>query len=361
MNQDFQRTLVVVAIIFVALLGTSYGVAMASGSGIGTFGIVLVSGLFNAMLLFLVAAGLSIVFGLMDVLNLAQGAYFTIGAYVAWQFHHAPALAFIQPDLRFVLGVLLATAIGAILGVILERGLLQPLYERPIFQIVLTFGVGIVIGEILKAIWGVAAKQWVLPFSLQQGFFNVFGQQFSIYRLFVIIIGAILIVAIAILLRNTRIGIIIRAGVEDDEMVEALGINVRLVFTSVFTLGCAVASFGGAVAAPFLGAGLGIGQGFLLGAIAVIVLGGLGSYEGTAIASVLVGLAVQVVIQVSNYLGTINFDPAVFMDGNAAFLANMLNGITGTLGQTVWSSMTPMILLVLVLLLRPSGLFGKER
>lgn len=359
MNNEFQRTMIIVGIIFVALLGTSFGVAMASGNGIGTFGIVIVAGLFNAMLLFLVAAGLSIVFGLMDVLNLAQGAYFTIGAYVAWQFHHAPMFAGIPADLRFVLGVLLATVIGAILGIILERGLLQPLYERPIFQIVLTFGVGIVIGEILKAIWGTAGKQWIEPFGLQQGLFVVFGQQFSIYRLFVIVIGFILIIAIALLLRYTRIGIIIRAGVEDSEMVEALGINVRFVFTGVFTLGCAVATFGGAVAAPFLGAGLGVGQGFLLGAIAVIVLGGLGSYEGTAIGSVLVGLAGQVVIQVTNYANSINIDPETF--GGGSFLAGLLNYSTDVVGMSVWSSLTPMILLILVLLLRPSGLFGKER
>ncbi|MGJ3238720.1 MAG: branched-chain amino acid ABC transporter permease [Anaerolineae bacterium] len=359
MNNEFQRTMMIVAVIFIVLIGTSLGVAFASGNGISSFGIVIVSALFNAMLLFLVAAGLSIVFGLMDVLNLAQGAYFTVGAYIAWQFHHAPMFVSIPPDLRFAIGVALATIVGAVLGVILERGLLQPLYERPIFQIVLTFGVGIVMGEILKAIWGVAGKQWVEPFGLQQGLFFVFGQQFSIYRLFVIVMGFILIVAIALLLRNTRIGIIIRAGVEDSQMVEALGINVRLVFTSVFTLGCAVAAFGGAVAAPFLGASLGVGQGFLLGAIAVIVLGGLGSFEGTAIGSVLVGLAGQVVIQVSQFANTIDIDPSTFFAGS--FFAGILNYSTDVMGQSVWSSITPMVLLIIVLLVRPAGLFGKDR
>lgn len=141
-----------------------------------------------------------------------------------------------------------------------------------------------------------------------------------------------LIVLIGLLLQRTRIGIIIRAGVEDSEMVQALGINVRAVFTMVFTLGCAVAAFGGAIAAPFLGANLGMGNVFLLPAIAVVVLGGLGSYMGTAIGSLLVGLAVAVA---------------------AKFSTEFLN-------QTVWSSITPMLLLILILLLRPSGLFGKE-
>jgi branched-chain amino acid transport system permease protein len=358
MNKSvFQNSFIVIALLIV-LIGASVTVTLLGGNDLGSFGIVLVSGLFNAMLLFLVASGLSIVFGLMDVLNLAQGAYFTIGAYVAWQVHHAALFAGIDPNFRFVLAVTIATLVGGILGIVLERGLLQPLYSRPIFQIVLTFGVGIVIGEILRAIWGTSAKQWVLPFGLQEGLFVIFEQQFSIYRIFVIVMGFILIIAIALLLRYTRIGIIIRAGVEDSEMVEALGIDVRLVFTAIFTLGCAIAALGGAVAAPFLGASLGGGQGFLLGAIAVVVLGGMGSYEGTAVGSILVGLAQQVVIQISQFATTAHVETANLMGLD---FAPFLNGLSSTLSQTVWSSMSPMILLILVLLLRPAGLFGKER
>ena len=299
---------------------------------LGDFGIIVVSGLVQGMLLFLVASGLSIVFGLMDVLNLAQGAFFTVGAYVTWQVHHADVMSAVPPDLRFVFALVAATVVGGILGIILERGLLQPLYSRPIFQIVLTFGVAIVIGEILKAIWGTAPKQWLDPITLTTQLFFVFGQQFNQYRLFVIVMGLVLIFAIAFLLQRTRLGIIVRAGVEDSEMVEALGIDVRLVFTGVFVLGSAAAAFGGGVAAPFLGAGLGLGQGYLLGAIAVVVLGGLGSYEGTAIASLIVGFALSTMQDVSLYVN-----------------------------QGVWASLTPMILLALVLLLRPAGLFGKER
>lgn len=167
---------------------------------------------------------------------------------------------------------------------------------------------------------------------MREGFFELFGQRFAVYRLFVIAIGFILIIAIGLLLQRTRIGIIIRAGVEDREMVEALGINVRLVFTLVFTMGCAVAAFGGAIAAPFLGASIGLANAFLLSAIAVVVLGGLGSYGGTAIGSLLVGLAVAVV-------------------------ANFAS--SPSIGLPVLSSMTPMLLMILVLLVRPSGLFGK--
>lgn len=326
-----QNTFFIVAIITAALLIFSY----ATTGDLGSFVITVMSGLFQGMLLFLVASGLSIIFGLMDVLNLAQGAYFMVGAYITYETHHNAAVISLIPDpnLRFLVGVLLAIVIGGILGVALERGLLRPLYARPIFQIVLTFGVAIVAGEILKVFWGTVAYSWTQSFTLRDNAFQIFGQQFSIYRLFVILIGFLLIVLIALLLRRTRIGIIIRAGVEDSQMVEALGINVRMVFTLVFALGCAVAAFGGAIAAPFLGANLGMGNAFLLGAIAAVVLGGMGSYEGTAISSVLVGLSVAVVAKFAS---------------------------RPDINQTVLQSITPMVLLVLVLLLRPSGLFGKE-
>jgi branched-chain amino acid transport system permease protein len=285
------------------------------------------------MLLFLVAAGLSIVFGLMGVLNFAQGSYFMIGAYACYAAWHSPGFTAAIPDenLRFILSIVIAVLVGALLGAVLERGLLRPLYARPIFQIVLTFGVAIVVEEAVKALYGTTPYSWGL-FGLRESSFELFGQTFSVYRLIVIAVGLALIVAVALLLRRSRIGVIIRAGVQDSEMVEALGINVRAVFTLVFALGCAVAAFGGAIAAPFLGASPGLGNDYLLAAIAVVALGGLGSYEGTALASLLVGLAVAVV---------------------AKFATQFLN-------QPVWADLTPMLLLTLILLARPQGLFGRE-
>jgi branched-chain amino acid transport system permease protein len=356
-KSSFQNSALVIVMLLV-LIALSLGITFLSGEDLGSFGSGLISSLFVAMLLFLVASGLSIVFGLMDVLNLAQGAYFTLGAYVAWQVHHWSALDGIDPNIRFVLALITATIVGGILGMVLERGLLQPLYSRPIFQIVLTFGVGIVMGEIIKGIWGTAAYQWTDSFYLTQTTFTIFDQQFNLLRPFVIGVGFALIVLIALLLRYTRIGIIIRAGVEDSQMVEALGINVRFVFTAIFTLGCAIAAFGGAVSAPFLGASLGIGQGFFLGALAVVVLGGMGSYEGTAVGSILVGLAQQVVIQIQQYASSAHVGSANILGID---FAPFLNGLADTFSMTSWPSMTPMILLVLVLLLRPAGLFGKEK
>lgn len=329
-SKERRGSLIAIGAILLSLLGFS----LLTTNSLGDFSITILSGLLQGMLLFLVASGLSIVFGLMDVLNFAQGAYFMIGAYIGYEIHHAPGLMAAIPDgnLRFLLGVVVAVALGAILGVVLERGLLRPLYARPVFQLVTTFGVAIIMLEVVRLLWGTSPRSWTNNFSFNEGTFSLFGQQFSVYRLFVIVMGLALIVVVAMLLRRTRIGIIIRAGVEDSQMVEALGINVRLVFTGVFTLGCALAAFGGVIAAPFLGASNTLGSEFLLGAIAAVVLGGLGSYEGTAIAAIVVGLARAVVAKYS----------------------------TQFLNQPVFVSMTPMILMALVLLLRPKGLFGKD-
>lgn len=329
-------SLITVVVLFIALILFAL---ISAGFQLNTFAITLQTGLLRAMLLFLVAAGLSLIFGLMDILNFAQGAYFMVGAYVAYDFQH-PSSGFMSigsgiPDtgLRFILGVLLATLVGAVLGIILERGLLRPLYARPLFQLVLTFGVSIIMLEAIKAIWGTTPYSWTETFGIQQAEFVVFGQQFGVYRLFVILMGFILIAAVTLLLRRTRLGITIRAGVQDAEMVSALGINIRAVFTLVFTLGCAMAAFGGAIAAPFLGVTLSNGSLYLLASIAVIVLGGLGSFEGTVIGSFLVGLGWAVMEQFSISSGA----------------------------GSIWASITPMLMLALVLLLRPSGLFGEER
>lgn len=329
-------SLITVVVLFIALIVFAL---ISAGFQLNTFAITLQTGLLRAMLLFLVAAGLSLIFGLMDILNFAQGAYFMVGAYVAYDFQH-PSSGFISvgstiPDtgLRFIIGVALASLVGAVLGVVLERGLLRPLYARPLFQLVLTFGVSIIMLEAIKAIWGTTPYTWTEAFGILQSEFIVFGQQFGVYRLFVILMGFVIIAGVTLLLHRTRLGITIRAGVQDAEMVSALGINIRAVFTLVFTLGCALASFGGAIAAPFLGVTLSNGSLYLLASIAVIVLGGLGSFEGTVIGSFLVGLGWAVMEQFSLSSGA----------------------------GSIWASITPMLMLALVLLLRPSGLFGEER
>lgn len=297
----------------------------------GQVSVVMLSGFYQGMLFFLVAAGFSIVFGLLDVLNLAQGSFFMLGAYIGFAVYGAlpegtPIWA------RFVAALLSATAGGALLGVLTERVLIRPLYARPVFQIVLTFGLGIVFTEIIRSIYGPAGLIPVEPPAALDTTFPILGAQFETYRVFIIAVGAVLMAAILLLLQRTRIGIIIRAGVQDSEMVEALGINVRQIFTFVFALGCAVAALGGMTAAPYLGAYPSMGDQFLLSAVIVVVLGGMSSFEGTAIASILVGLTRATAEQISlQYLQT-----------------------------PVLASLSILIIMVIVLLVRPSGLFGRE-
>ena len=297
----------------------------------GQVSVVILSGLYQGMLFFLVAAGFAIVFGLLDVLNLAQGSFFMLGAYIGFAVYGA-----LPPETpiwaRFVAALFSATIGGAILGAVTELVLIRPLYARPVFQIVLTFGLGIVFTQIIRAIYGPAGLIPVDPPRALDTTFPILGAQFETYRVFIILVGAVLMAGILVLLQKTRIGIIIRAGVQDSQMVEALGINVRQIFTFVFALGCAVAALGGMTAAPYLGAYPSMGDQFLLSAVIVVVLGGMSSFEGTAIASILVGLTRATAEQISlQYLQT-----------------------------PVLASLSILIIMIIVLLVRPSGLFGRE-
>ena len=327
---------------------------VASQSDIGTFISVMFSGLRLASFLFLVAAGLSLIFGLMDILNFAHGQFFMVGAYLTFDITHwnesalrtlfndtlgmnIDLIALLpDPNIRFIFAIIVSTLVGGLLGVLLERFMLRPLYDRPLFQLVLTFGVSVLMLEAIRAIYSETPRTWRLEepdIFFRELSFTLAGTQYNFYRVFIILIGLALVFTIGLILNRTRIGIIIRAGVENPEMVNALGINVRSVFTLVFALGCAIAAFGGSIAMPSIGATTGMGASYLLAAIAVIVIGGLGSYEGTAYGALIVGLAWATMTQFS-----VQSDVA-----------------------SVWGSITPMLVLGLVLILRPNGLFGEER
>ena len=297
----------------------------------GQVSIVLLSGLYQGMLFFLVAAGLSIVFGLLDVLNLAQGSFFMLGAYIGFYVYGAlPEMTSI--GLRFILALVSAALGGLILGAVMERWLIRPLYSRPVFQIVLTLGVGTAFTEVIRAIYGPAGLIPIQPPAALDTTFPIMGAQFETYRVFIILVGASVMITIMLLLQRTRLGIIIRAGVEDSEMVEALGINIRRIFTWVFGLGCAVAALGGITAAPYIGAHPAMGDQFLLSAVIVVVLGGMSSFEGTIIASILIGITRATVEQISlQFFNT-----------------------------PVLASISILMIMIIVLLVKPSGLFGRE-
>jgi branched-chain amino acid transport system permease protein len=188
-----------IVLLFAVVIGFAF---YSSNANIGTFSITLLSGLLRAMLLFLVAAGLSLIFGLMDILNFAQGAYFMIGAYVAYDIQH-PDMGFLNfangiesPEIRFAVGILFAILVGAALGWVLERVLLRPLYSRPLFQLVLTFGVSIILLEAIRALWGTTPFSWTVRMGIQDASFSVFGSTFSVYRLFVIVMGLLVMAGV---------------------------------------------------------------------------------------------------------------------------------------------------------------------
>lgn len=242
------------------------------------------NGLAVGMLYFLVAAGLSLIFGLMHILNFAHGSFFTWGAYVGlmtWNRTHS-----------FTLALLAGALGGAVLGGATEFLLIRPLYKRPVFQVLLTLGLVLVLDESLKMIWG-PDMQPPMTIPGLDGTISVLGQQFPTYRLVLLALGLVVLGVIYLLLQKTRLGIIIRAGVQDRDMVQALGINVRRVFTLVFALGGALAGLGGIATVPFDGAHPYLGSFYLLRAFVVVVIGGFGSYGGTAAAALLLGVAEQ--------------------------------------------------------------------
>jgi branched-chain amino acid transport system permease protein len=297
--------------------------------GYNTTGQTVFAGIFLGMLIFLSASGLSLIFGLLDVLNFAQGAFVLIGAYVGYQTYENVGL---EGELRFMAAILAAIVSVGILGAIIETGLIRPLYERPIFQIVLTFGLAAILLDAVERYYGPAPKQALDPPPSLDGQFSLFGQNLNVYRLFIIFLGLVMMIGVYLLLNRTRIGIIIRAGVQDSEMVQALGINVRRVFTLVFILGAALAALGGIAIVPNQGATLEMGNQFLIWSIVVIVIGGFGSYEGTAVASLVVGLTREVAGRVS----------------------------LERLDTSVLAETSILLLMIVVLLVQPSGLFGRE-
>lgn len=297
--------------------------------GGNTAGQTLFRGLMLSMLIFLVASGLSLIFGLLDVLNFAQGAFVLVGAYIGYATYQSVELS---STYSFLAAVGAAVVSVGLLGAVIEAGLIRPLYARPVFQIVLTFGLGAILLDLVQRIYGPQPKQPLAPPELFRGTFYLFGQSLSIYRLFIIGLGLVIMVAVGLLLNRTRLGIIIRAGVQDAEMVQALGINVRRVFTFVFVLGAVLAGLAGIVLVPYQGATLDLGNQFLILAIVVVVIGGMGSYEGTAVASFIVGLTRAVAEQMSLK----HFDAPVLAETSILFL------------------------MIVVLLVQPSGLFGRE-
>ncbi len=279
------------------------------------------AGISNGMLLFLIAAGLSLIFGVLRIINFAHGALFMLGAFIV------VSLSGVVPEnaAGFLAGLIGASAGLAVIGVAIETGLLRRIYRAPHeFQLLLTFALVFILGDAVKLIWGNEDHSVSTP-ALLAGSTQSLGVTFPTYRLFLIAAGIVVAIALWLLLHRTRWGIFVRAATMDRAMLGALGVNTRALFTTVFALGAALAGLGGALAAPVVSIGPGLHVQVIIDAFVVVVIGGMGSVLGAFVASLLVGLV--------NAFGILAF-PGLSVVLTFAFMA-------------------------LVLIVRPWGLFGR--
>jgi branched-chain amino acid transport system permease protein len=291
------------------------------------------NGIQLGMLLFLLAAGLTLIFGIMDLVNLAHGSLYMLGAYFA--------ATFVEWTDSFLLGAILALAATAVVGMILEVIAIRPLYGRNHLDHVLgTFGLLLFFNELVRLVWGPAGMTLSLPSEMLNAVEVLPGLFYPLYRL--VIIGVTLAVALIIyfLIMRTRVGMLIRAGASNREMVGALGINIKLLYTLVFGLGAALAGFAGLMQAPILTVQIGMGENILIAAFVVVTIGGIGSIRGAFVAALLVGLADTV-------------GRAFVPDLLRAFLSE---SASSSLGRSL-SSMMIYLVMALVLIVRPEGLF----
>jgi branched-chain amino acid transport system permease protein len=232
------------------------------------------------VMLFLLASGLTLVFGIMNVINLAQGSLYMIGAFAA-----ATAAAHGAP---FAVALLFGSACGSAAAVVLEMTLVRRLYRRDhLDQVLVTFGVILLVNEIVSIVWGRSPIFMSTPPALS-GSVNLLGVPYPVYRLVLIGIGLAVAAGLYLLIGRTRIGMLVRAGATHRELVEALGVDVSLLFTFIFALGGFLAGLAGAAVGPIFTVTVGMGEQILITTFVVIVVGGLGSIRGAFIAAMLV-------------------------------------------------------------------------
>src|ERR1700692_2832628 len=295
------------------------------------------NGLQFGLLLFLLAAGLTLVFGIMDLVNLAHGSLYMIGAYFAATFAAWTG--------SFVLGAVLALAATLLVGMVVEVVAMRRLYGRDHLDHVLaTFGLILFFDEAVRLIWGPEAPALPRPAWLTVPIAILPGIYYPAYRLAIIVVALAVALMLYIVVMRTRLGMLIRAGASNREMIGALGINIKLLYTLVFGLGAALAGLAGLMQAPILTVQIGMGENILILAFVIIVIGGIGSIRGAFVAAILVGMI--------DTLGR-------------AFLPDLLRKIlSSTAASTAapaLSSMLIYLLMAIVLVVRPEGLFPASR
>ncbi|RKQ73321.1 branched-chain amino acid ABC transporter permease [Oceanibaculum indicum] len=242
------------------------------------------NGLQLGTMLFLMAAGLTLVFGIMHLINLAHGSLYMIGAYVAATVQQATG--------SFLLGLLAALPAAALAGMAMEAIALRRLYDRDhLDQVLATFGLILFFNELVKILWGPQAYFMAVPEMLSGSVEILPGAPYPAYRLAIVAAGIAAALFLYLLITRTRIGMLIRAGATNREMVNALGVNVDRLYMLVFGLGAALAGLAGVMAGPLLALEVGMGENILILAFVVIVIGGIGSVRGAFVAALLVGIA----------------------------------------------------------------------
>ena len=322
------RAAPVVAVLLVALLPLPF-------MDPRTYLTLTVAGLAMGMLIFLVASGLTLIFGLMDVLNFAHGALFSWGAYAGfsaaalldtrWGWAASPSIA--ANTLLLLAAIATAVVVSLALGVLLERVIVRPVYGQHLFQILITLGATIVLEELIRIVWGPNNQVMPVPLTMQ-GSWDLADVVVLRAPMVAIALGVVIYAGMLFLLNRTRVGLIVRAGVENREMIQVMGHNIYRYFTGVFAAGSALAGVGGLMWAIFSqSVSPAMGGEQLIFAFIVVIIGGLGSISGSLIGALLVGLSY-------NYIA--------FLVPKAAI------GVT-------------MALMVIVLLFRPTGLYGTAR
>jgi branched-chain amino acid transport system permease protein len=293
-----------------------------------TFLIQLLNGVQYGLLLFLVASGLTLVFGIMGIINVAHGSFYMVGAYLAWSL--AGRLG------SFWAAIPVAVAITVVVGMLLEWLVIRRLYGRDhLYQVLLTYGLILVFEEIRSLLWGDDVRGLPVPDALSLSVPLTDTLSYPVYRLW--ISGVCLAVAalMAWVLAKTRLGMAIRAGSANREMVQSLGIDIRMLYRVVFAAGITLAAFAGMIAAPVSAVAPGMGNQVLIVCFVVIVIGGMGSVKGAMLASLLIGLVDT-------------FGKVLHLEiGGVRVLPEL-------------SSMTVYLLMAVVLLWRPEGIFGRR-
>ncbi len=288
------------------------------------------------ILLFLVAAGLTLIFGIMDFINLAHGALYMVGAYLMATFAATTG--------NFWLGLALTLPAMLVIGLLLELGIFRKLYQRPhLDQVLATFALVLITSELVKMIWGAAPLNVAMPDSLSGSMPLAGPMRFPVYRLAIILAGLGLALGLWYVIGRTRLGMLLRAGASNRNMVSALGVDISRLFTVVFAFGAMLAGFAGAIVSPILSVDPGMGDSILILAFVVIVIGGVGSVRGAFIAALLVGII--------DTVGRI-FGPMLLKMAFAPEIANQL-------GRTL-APMLVYLLMIAILCWRPNGLFGRS-